>query len=106
MKPYLTIPMTCALLMSATSALAADPSAGKAKSATCAACHGPDGIGVAPIYPNLAGQKAEYMVSALKAYESEERKGGTSAMMVPMAKPLSDEDIVDLAAFYAGLKPK
>ena len=42
----------------------------------------------------------------MKAYQSEERKGGNSAMMVPMAKPLSDEDIADLAAFYAGLKPK
>ena len=106
MKAYLTIPMICVLLMPVTSASAADPSAGKAKSATCAACHGPDGIGVAPIYPNLAGQKEEYVVSALKAYQSEERKGGNAAMMVPMAKPLSDENIADLAAFYAGLKPK
>lgn len=106
MKVYLTLSMSCLLLVSATGAWAADPEAGKAKTAACAACHGQDGIGVAPIYPNLAGQKEQYIVSALKAYRGEERAGGNAAMMLPMAKPLSDEDIANIASYYASLKPK
>lgn len=82
-----------------------DPEAGKEKVATCAACHGTDGIGTAPIYPNLAGQKATYLENALKAYRDGQRGGAMAAMMTPQAKGLSDEDIADIAAYYSSLEP-
>ncbi|GAB4297547.1 MAG: cytochrome c [Methylophaga sp.] len=93
-----------ATLFSASTLMAADAEAGKAKSAVCATCHGADGHALMPIYPNLAGQNEEYLVSALKAYRSKERQGGNAALMHAMAANLSDEDIADLAAYFASLK--
>ena len=81
-----------------------DATAGKAKSAVCAACHGADGISAAPIYPNLKGQKEAYLVASLKAYKAGQRKGGMSAIMAPQAMALSDADMANLAAYYASLK--
>lgn len=83
---------------------AGDATAGKAKSAVCAVCHGADGTSVAPIYPNLKGQKEAYLVSSLKAYKSGQRKGGMSAIMAPQTMALSDADMANLAAYYASLK--
>lgn len=83
---------------------AGDPEAGKAKSAVCASCHGADGMALMPAYPNLAGQNEEYLVSALMAYRSKERQGGNAALMHAIAANLSDEDINNLAAYYASLK--
>lgn len=71
---------------------------GKAKSAACAACHGPDGNSPLPLYPKLAGQHADYLQQALKGYKSGARK---NEIMKGMAAPLSAQDIEDLAAFYA-----
>lgn len=89
--------------MVATAAHAADPAAGKQKfGATCAACHGTQGISVVPIYPNLAGQKQEYLVAQLKAFRDGSRK---NAIMQPMAKGLTDADIVNIATYLATLKP-
>ncbi|MFP4262724.1 MAG: c-type cytochrome [Halomonas sp.] len=78
-----------------------DVAAGEEKIGTCVACHGTDGKGLAPIYPNLNGQSATYLESSLKAYRDGQREGGNAAMMTPMAKGLSDEDIADIAAYYA-----
>lgn len=90
-------------LLIAASAYAADPAAGKQKfDATCAACHGGNGISVAPIYPNLAGQKDEYLVAQLKAFRDGSR---ANAIMAPMAKGLSDTDIANIAAYVSTLKP-
>ncbi len=80
--------------------MAGDAAAGKAKSATCAGCHGPAGVSANPLWPNLAGQKDAYLVKQMKAF----RDGGRSdPMMAPMAKPLTDEDIANLAAYYSSL---
>lgn len=79
---------------------AADIEAGKVKAASCMACHGPEGIAAIPGYPHLAGQKAAYMMTSLKSFKNGER---TNPIMSPMAAPLSDEDIADLAAFFASL---
>ncbi|HEY4211160.1 MAG TPA: cytochrome c [Steroidobacteraceae bacterium] len=81
---------------------AGDPAAGKAKSATCGACHGPSGISTNDAWPSIAGQKQAYMVTQLKAF-----RDGTRAdpVMSPLAKPLSDRDIQDLAAFFSRLNP-
>lgn len=81
-----------------------DVAAGKAKSAICATCHGTDGIAINPAYPNLAGQNAEYLRSALKAYRAEQRHGGMAAIMQMQAKNLSDEEIENLAAYYSSLE--
>jgi len=83
---------------------AGDINAGKAKSAVCAACHGAQGISVAPIYPNLKGQKEAYLVSALKAYRAGQRGGGMSMLMSPQAAQLSDADIANVAAYFSSLK--
>lgn len=80
---------------------AADVAAGKAKAAMCAACHGANGISAIPMYPNLAGQKAQYTVKQLKAFKSGTRK---DPVMAPMAMALSDKDMENLAAYYASLK--
>lgn len=81
-------------------AFAGDAEAGKQKSATCQACHGPDGKGTNPMYPVLAGQYEDYLVHAMKAYRDGSRK---NAIMAGLAAPLSDEDIEDLAAYYASM---
>lgn len=79
---------------------AADIEAGKAKSATCAACHGGAGISPTPIWPNLAGQKEQYLLAQLKAFKSGERQ---NASMSPMVANLSEEDMANIAAYYASL---
>ncbi len=98
MKLLLTTLLICGM----SSAYAAgDAAAGKNKAAVCIACHGPNGVSIAPTYPNLAGQKAEYIAAQLKAYKSGERKGASAAIMAPMAAGLSDQDMLDLAAFFS-----
>jgi cytochrome c553 len=78
---------------------AGDAAAGKSKSTACGACHGPDGNSTNPLWPKLAGQHAAYLVKQLEAFKSGERK---DALMSPMAAGLSEEDMEDLAAFFAG----
>nr|WP_298411369.1 c-type cytochrome [uncultured Halomonas sp.] len=78
---------------------------GADKIATCVACHGQDGMGTSPMYPNLAGQNDTYLENSLKAYRAGEREGGMSSVMTPMAAGLSDEDIVDLAEYYSQQTP-
>lgn len=80
-----------------------DVEAGKAKSAVCAACHGANGISAVPIYPNLAGQKEAYLANVLTAYKSQERQGANAAVMWGLAASLSEQDIANLAAYYASL---
>ncbi|MDW1578087.1 cytochrome c [Vibrio sp. Vb2880] len=94
-----------ALTMFSGQALAAgDAAAGQAKSGVCAACHGADGIAVIPGYPNLKGQNEQYIISSIKAYKNKERTGGLAAVMQAQASLLSDEDIANVAAYYASLK--
>jgi len=69
---------------------------------TCVACHGNDGIGILPEYPNLAGQHEDYIEAALKAYRSGQRK---NPVMGGMAANLKDEEIRELAAYYSSQRP-
>ncbi len=92
--------LAVAAVFAASTAMAADPEAGKAKSATCVACHGADGISPNPLWPNLAGQKDQYLAKQLKAFRDGDRK---DPLMSPMSAALSDEDIENLAAYYSGL---
>jgi cytochrome c553 len=76
--------------------------AGRAKSVTCAACHGADGNSVTPDWPMLAGQHATYIVRQLRAFKSGER---TDVTMKPFADLLSEQDMLDVAAYFAAQKP-
>ena len=77
---------------------AGDAAKGKEKSVACAACHGAAGVSAAPIFPNLAGQKEDYLKAQLKAFKAGTRKND---MMSPMAAGLSDADIDNLAAYFS-----
>lgn len=82
---------------------AGDATRGKDKTAACAGCHGPDGRSATPMFPKLAGQHAQYLSNALQAYKDGTR---TNAMMsASLVEPLSDQDIDDIAAYYASQAP-
>lgn len=80
---------------------AGDANAGKTKSAACAGCHGPDGGGMAPLFPRLAGQHAKYLSRQLSDFKNQKR---TDPSMQAMVAGLSDRDMEDLGAFYAAGK--
>jgi cytochrome c553 len=82
---------------------AADLEAGRRKSAPCAACHGADGYATIPGTPSLAGQPAFFTHWQLIKYRDGRRK---DEQMAPLAVNLSDEDMADLAAFYAAQTPR
>jgi len=95
------------LTLLATAALPAAPdpvALGREKYVQCASCHGSDGRStVVPQYPKIGGQSAPYVVNALKAYRDGRRLGTFAAVMAEVAKPLSDADIVNLAAYVESL---
>jgi len=94
-----------ATVFGANTAIAAgDAAAGQAKAASCAACHGADGIATVPTYPSLAGQNEAYLVSSMQSYKAKQRQGGMAAIMEMQAANLSDQDIADISAYYAAMK--
>jgi cytochrome c553 len=76
-----------------------DPKAGEEKAQACAACHGVDNDN--PQFPRIAGQHADYLLHALKAYKNGDRQ---NAIMQGQVSGLSVEDMKDLAAYYASLE--
>ena len=76
--------------------------AGREKSQACIACHGATGAADNPAFPMLAGQHVDYLLYALEGYKSGERQ---NAIMNGQAAALSQEDMRDLAAFYAAQDP-
>ena len=94
-----TLVLAAIAVFAAGAAHAGNPDAGKEKSRTCVACHGPDGNSAAADFPKLAGQHYDYLVKSLKDYKSGARK---NAIMAPLAASLNQRDIEDLAAFYSG----
>ncbi len=100
-RQLLTLISVITLAASASIANAGDAAAGKAKAASCAGCHGATGISAIPTYPNLAGQKEAYLLKQMKAFKDKTR---TDPTMNAMAAPLSDADMANIAAYYAGLK--
>jgi len=94
---------TAAFILSADSALAGgDAEAGARKAGTCAACHGMDGNSVNPTWPSIAGQNAEYIEKTLHAFKDGTRK---DVLMGAQAASLDDEDIADIAAYFATQEP-
>ncbi|HEY5719368.1 MAG TPA: c-type cytochrome [Gammaproteobacteria bacterium] len=77
---------------------AGDPVAGEAKAAACAGCHGADGNSVNPIWPNLAGQGADYIAKQVMDFKAGARQ---DPLMSGMAMAVQDADLPDVAAFYA-----
>ena len=76
----------------------ADAAAGEAKAAVCAACHGERGNSRNPEWPKLAGQHPNYLAQQLRDFKSGARK---NEVMSPIAAPLSEADIADIAEFYS-----
>lgn len=102
-KPAVIVGIALAAALAASATHAADPAVGKAKyETTCVACHGANGISIAPIYPNVAGQKEEYLVAQLKAFRDGSRQ---NPIMAPMAKGLTDTDIANISLYVSTLKP-
>lgn len=104
-------PLTLAFgLIGTAYAFDGDAEAGKAKAATCAACHGPDGNSPVEMYPKIAGQHPTYLYKQLidfkLATETQNKKGRVNAIMNPIAAALSDQDMKDLAAYYSEQKMK
>lgn len=101
MKNVLLIAGLCGLFGVFGAAHAAgDAQAGKAKAGACAGCHGANGEGKKP-YPALAGKSESELVQALQDYKSGKR---ANPIMKSFATPLSDQDMANLAAYYASLK--
>jgi cytochrome c553 len=99
MKICFVISVTAILLALPGTLLAkGDPTKGQEKAINCEACHGKTGISIDPNYPNLAGQHYSYLVKALSDYRSGDR---TNAIMASFAANLSNQDIEDMAAWYA-----
>lgn len=97
MKKLISIALALAFT---TAAHAGNPAAGKDKAKVCESCHGPGGAGMPGMqdFPKLAGQYPDYLVQALRAYQTGARK---NAVMAAQAQPLKPADIADLAAYFS-----
>lgn len=87
-----------AALLATGAAHAGDPVRGKEKSTACAACHGADGNSPAPAFPRIGGQHEDYLLQALQSYKKGSR---TNAIMKAQVGALSNQDMADLAAYFA-----
>ena len=81
-----------------------DAKAGAVKAGACAACHGLDGNPTDPQYPRLAAMPERYVAQELALFKSGQRSSGMAAVMMPMAAPLSAQDMRDLGAYFAQQK--
>ena len=88
------------IAVAAAQAAAADLKSGRQKALQCQTCHGLDGPAKLPDAPNLAGQGEICLAKALKDYRSGARQ---NEVMSLVARNLKDEDIADLAAYYAAI---
>jgi len=80
---------------------AGDIAAGRRKALQCQTCHGLDGLSKLPEAPSLAGQPEPYLIKSLNDYRSGARQHD---MMTLVVKPLTDQDVADLAAYYAAIE--
>ena len=79
-------------------AVAGDATAGQALTAVCTACHGADGNSTVPTFARLAGQNERYLIKQMQDIKSGARPVPT---MAGQLDPLTDEQIADIAAYYA-----
>jgi cytochrome c553 len=99
---WLTLVLGGSLVAVSAGAQEGSVEAGRTKSVTCAACHGADGNSVTPDWPMLAGQHATYIVRQLRAFKNGER---TDVTMKPFADMLSEQDMLDVAAYFSAQTP-
>ena len=103
MKPKHKIALACMavlLVPLAAAEVVGDPTkAAPIVNSICIACHGADGNGPVPIFPRLAGQTADYLLKQLQDFKKNKRQ---SEVMAPNAANLSDDDMANLAVFFAG----
>ncbi len=98
-RSILAIALLAVAVSAQASSVAGDAAAGQHKSQPCQACHGPDGNKTLDgQYPRLAGQYADYLLKALREYKSGARQ---NAVMKGFADTLSDQDMADLAVYFA-----
>ena len=95
------IALAMAASAAAHAAQAEDIAAGRLKAQTCAVCHGPLGVATHPQAPNLAGQPMNYLIEQLMAFRAGKRR---YEMMDLMAKPLSDNDIEQIALWFSAIR--
>ncbi len=101
MNKSFTILAAAGLLLATQAACAdGDIAAGKDKAQACAACHGLNGLGTSDQFPVLAGQYKDYLIQALHEYKNGQR---TNPIMKGMAADLTDDDILNLAEYFASL---
>lgn len=103
---HLLVLMSGLMVVGAATANAATGDAAKAQpivDKVCGACHGADGNSTSPIYPTLAGQHPEYIAKQLNEFKSGARKNAT---MAPNVTNLSQQDMLNLAAYYSAQQPK
>ena len=93
--------VTLALLVSAPALAAGNVAAGRQKAMQCQTCHGLDGLSKMPEAPNIAGSPEQYLVRQLNAFRKADRK---NEMMSVVVQQLSDQDVADLAAYYAAIE--
>lgn len=95
--------LTAALMLGniSTASAAGNLAAGRQKALQCQTCHGLDGLSKLPEAPHLAGQPEPYLVKSLNDYRKGIRKHD---MMTLVVQPLTDQDVADLAAFYAAIE--
>lgn len=102
MKSTIIIATAVAALGLSLGASAADQNAADKAKTLCAGCHGPNGISVNPLWPNLAGQKAAYIEKAMRDYKTGQR---TDPSMSAIAATVNDSELASLGAYYAALPP-
>ena len=92
------LPLLASIAFAGTATAEGDPERGKAKTAQCVACHGPDGNSPNPLWPKIAGQSERYIYKQLQMFKRNER---VNPLMNPQTAALSEQDMHDLAAYYS-----
>ncbi len=98
---HLILVLLVQFVLTASAIAGGNADAGKEKSAACVACHGETGMSAAATFPNIAGQHEDYLYISLAGYKSGERN---NAIMSGIVAALSDQDMKDLAAYFASQK--
>jgi len=102
--PVTAAPLDASALADLAKAHWGDAKAGAVKAGACAACHGLDGNPTDPQYPRLAGMPERYVAQQLALFKAGQRNTGMAAVMMPMAAPLSAQDMRDLGAYFSQQK--
>ncbi|MBT1446155.1 cytochrome c4 [Shewanella sp. JM162201] len=101
----LALALSVLAAMSTTAMAEGNAAAGQSKAALCVACHGADGNSMIDMYPKLAGQHAKYLEKQLHDFQNAMKTGGKEGRMDPimggMVMTLNEQDMADLAAFFA-----